>query len=647
MKSRSRCGIVAAAVSLVLPASGSAQVSGTVVDASTLLPIAGARVTRQATTITTVTAADGSFSLPGAVGSNLVIVAAMKGFYNESVQVNSPAIGVQIKLPAVPQEEDPTYEFVLPNACGACHDDQVAQWTGSPMARAGTNTWTYDLYDGTGTPGGLGGFVYTRDSEHATSNPESECASCHQPEPWILEPFGALDPIDSLSAPALHGVSCEVCHKIAHIDEARKNFPGIWPGVVTFTRPSAASGQVQYGVLGDADFEVPMFMRPSYQPQLVSAACAACHQDKNDPDGDGDFEEENGVISEPTYGEWLATPYADPQSPLYASCADCHMPAYGDSTVCTVGGPLRDPDTIRHHRIEGTTAPYLESSVTMTIAGSVTGLDLDVDVSITNDGVGHHVPTGVTVRNMILLVDAWRGEDGLPLADDGGQVVDDLGGIGDPAQGYYAGLPGKLFAKVPQGSGGQAPVFFTEATGILFDNRIPALATDVSHYKFQVPPGGGTLHVRARLVYRRAFRALVDAKGWTLDGHGNPLEDVAPPWFGHLMEEEEWSTIVTGAGEVAAADRATSLFQNRPNPARTGTVIRYRMGAPGDARLRIFDLQGRLVATLVDGFREAGTHAVEWRGVDRREAPVAAGVYLYRLDTGDGQAESRRMIWLR
>ncbi|MGH2571303.1 MAG: hypothetical protein ACRDGR_08765, partial [bacterium] len=471
------CSRIVFVLSLVLPASGSAQVSGTVVDASTLLPIAGARVGRQATTITTVTAADGSFSLPGAVGSGLVIVAASKGYYNESVTVNAPATGVQLQLAAVPQEEDPTYEFVHPNQCGACHDDQIAQWTDSPMARAGTNAWVYDLYDGTGTPGGLGGFVYTRDSEHAESNPESECASCHQPEPWIVEPFRALDDIGSLSEGALHGVSCEVCHKIAHIDESRKNFPGIWPGVVTFTRPSTASGQVQYGVLGDTSFDFPLFMRASYQPQLVAAACAACHQDKNDPDEDGDFEEENGVISEPTYGEWLATPYADPQSPLHASCVDCHMPAYGDSTVSSIGGPLRDPGTIRHHRIEGTTAPYLESSVTMSVVGSVTGLDLDVTVSIANDGVGHHVPTGVTVRNMILLVDAWREEDGMALADDGGQVVHDLGGIGDPEDGYYAGLPGKLFAKVPQGSGGQAPVFFTDATSILFDNRIPALAT--------------------------------------------------------------------------------------------------------------------------------------------------------------------------
>jgi len=47
------------------------------------------------------------------------------------------------------------------------------------------------------------------------------------------------------------------------------------------------------------------------------------------------------------------------------------------------------------------------------------------------------------------------------------------------------------------------------------------------------------LKVRARLVYRRAWRALVDAKQWTTDGHGKPLADIAPPHFGHLMEQAE------------------------------------------------------------------------------------------------------------
>lgn len=43
----------------------------------------------------------------------------------------------------------------------------------------------------------------------------------------------------------------------------------------------------------------------------------------------------------------------------------------------------------------------------------------------------------------------------------------------------------------------------------------------------------------ARLVYRRAWRDLVKKKEWVRDGHGNPLEDIAPPHFGHLMAARE------------------------------------------------------------------------------------------------------------
>ena len=165
------------------------------------------------------------------------------------------------------------------------------------------------------------------------------------------------------------------------------------------------------------------------------------------------------------------------------------------------------------------------------------GATIDVNVSITNDRTGHHVPTGVTVRNMILLVEAHRVSDGLELTHLGNEVVHDLGGIGNPALGYYAGLPGKFYAKVNHDEHGNGPTFFTDATGIVFDNRIPALETDATQYSFASPSGGGVIRVRIRVIYRRAFRFLVDAKAWTEDGHGNPLEDVLPPYYGHLMEE--------------------------------------------------------------------------------------------------------------
>lgn len=334
--------ILLAAFAVSTPAS--AQISGTVTEAGSGVPVAGARVSLQATVEQDTTASDGTFDLPGATGATLRIVAAKKGYYNGSTVVSSPA-NVAISLTPVPADDDPSYTFIAPTSCAACHPDQHAQWNESPMQRAGQNTWVYDIYDGSGTSGGSGGFVYTRDSVHASSNPESECASCHQPQPWIEDPYRALEDIGDLSSGALHGVSCEVCHKIANVDESKPNFPGIWPGVVTFTRPSSSANQVEYGVL-DADYEAPGIMRPSFQPQLTAVVCAACHQDKNDPDGDGDFEESDGVISEPTYLEWLASPYGDPVSSLYTTCVECHMPAYGAEYACVVGGPTRDPDTI-------------------------------------------------------------------------------------------------------------------------------------------------------------------------------------------------------------------------------------------------------------------------------------------------------------
>jgi len=540
------------------PSAARAQVGGVVLEDGTMFPISGAMVTLQATDVRTWTAVDGSFSLPIDSGENLVIVAARKFYFNRSANVDAPANDVEIVLAPVPQDDDTDYRLES-LTCSLCHPDQYDQWIGSPMSQAGFNTWVHDIYDGTGTPGGMGGFVYTRDSMFAETNPNSECASCHQPEVWINDPFSALigpgDP--GYPTPAVqHGVGCDICHKVADVDVEKINFPGIFPGAVTFTRPAGPDfHQVQYGVLGDTDYNNPMFMRPSYQPQLVAETCAACHQDANDPDEDHTY---TGVISEPTYLEWAESPYGDLDSPVYATCVDCHLPAFGATTFCEASPIERDPESIRHHRIEGTTPAFLENAIELEMTPERNGGLLEIDVDITNAHTGHHVPTGVTVRNMILLVEAWREQDGQKLTFTGDQTIHELGGVGDPEQGYYAGLPGKYYSKVNHDINGNGPTFFTEAFGIIFDNRIPALETDHSSYAFALPAGAGTVNVQARVIYRRAFRFLVDAKQWAEDGRGYPLEDVLPPNFGHLMEMTE-ASIEYVAGD-ADGDGDVDLF---------------------------------------------------------------------------------------
>jgi hypothetical protein len=520
-------------------------VTGIIVRQGDLAPIANAKVTLQASLTWTFSQPDGTFILGVPAGPGRVVVGAAKGYFNAGVTVTSPASAVQITLVPVPQQDNPNYDFVSPDTCGICHPNQVNQWTNSPMARAGLNTWVHDIYNGTGTPGGMGGFVYTRDSIFAPTNPNSECASCHQPETWLPTPFSRMEGPQDAGYPSIstvHGISCDVCHKVADVDVNKINFPGIFPGAVTFTRPNGTPPQqIQYGLLGDTTVNQPYFMRASYQPQLMAEVCGVCHQDRSDPAEDHTY---TGPISEPTYLEWAASPYSNPQSPLYANCITCHMPPTGDTEFCTTQNPplVRDPSLIRSHDIRGTTQQFLENAVSMTMHAAKLGAAIQIDVVVDNNLTGHHVPTGVTTRTMILLVEAWP-DGGDPIADllpfTGVETVHMLGGVGNPAQGYYAGRPGKLYAKVPHDAQNNFPAFFTDATGNIFDNRLAALEIDATSYSFTLPQFSGDIRVRSRLLYRRAWRALVDAKQWTQDGHGNPLGDVQPPHYGYLMESTE------------------------------------------------------------------------------------------------------------
>lgn len=536
-------GALTLAVSLATPGLIEAQISGVVRDLATSNPIEGAIVSLQATDQRVETDASGAYSLPMASGSDLVIVAAKRGHFNSSLTVTSPASGQDLTLEAVPQTAFEDYIFIGTPQCEFCHPNQTAQWSGSRMQQAGLNTWVYDLYNGTGTAGGMNGFVYTLDSPRAATFPEAECASCHQPEAWIKDPFEtAMADITLPTQEAMDGVSCETCHKTAEVTESLQNATGMveFNDAVIFSRPDLGAGdsQIMYGALGDVSFQAPI-MRASYNPGLRSNTCAACHEYSNDHDLDRDWEEPGSVPAQETYSEWQNSPYGDPMSPMYADCVDCHMtPAPVDEAVCEVLFPplIRAADTVRNHDIQGTTAAYLENAVTMTLDTNTAGSTVNVQVDIVNDKTGHSVPSGVTVRNMILVVEAFD-SGGTPLVHTGAQIINDMAGVGDPTQGNYGGLAGKYFAKVLGDAMGNVAPVFTESTQTLFDNRIPALATDTTNYTFELPPGASPGQVRARLIYRRAPRAIVLAKGWTVGGQGDFLPDVTPPYYGHLMEE--------------------------------------------------------------------------------------------------------------
>ncbi len=72
----------------------------------------------------------------------------------------------------------------------------------------------------------------------------------------------------------------------------------------------------------------------------------------------------------------------------------------------------------------------------------------------------------------------------------------------------------------------------------------------------------------------------------------------------------------------------TALVGNYPNPFNARTTIQYNLAQPGKVSLKIYNLQGRLVETLVNGYRNAGEHTVNWDA-----GYLSSGIYFYRLQT--------------
>ncbi|HEX8387149.1 MAG TPA: DUF4331 family protein [Rubricoccaceae bacterium] len=97
------------------------------------------------------------------------------------------------------------------------------------------------------------------------------------------------------------------------------------------------------------------------------------------------------------------------------------------------------------------------------------------------------------------------------------------------------------------------------------------------------------------------------------------------------------------AGELGVgAPRGFILEQSFPNPSRGGSTIRFVVASPGTVSLAVYDLQGRLVQTLVDGERAAGTHEARWDA-----SGVAAGTYVYRMMVDGEIVAARRATVVR
>jgi hypothetical protein len=98
--------------------------------------------------------------------------------------------------------------------------------------------------------------------------------------------------------------------------------------------------------------------------------------------------------------------------------------------------------------------------------------------------------------------------------------------------------------------------------------------------------------------------------------------------------------------QVIAKRFELTLSQNHPNPFNPATTIFFTLPEKTRVHLAIYDVAGRLVATLVDGSLDEGLHTAKWEGRNNNGSQVSSGVYFYRLVAGK-QILTKKMVLLR
>ena len=140
------------------------------------------------------------------------------------------------------------------------------------------------------------------------------------------------------------------------------------------------------------------------------------------------------------------------------------------------------------------------------------------------------------------------------------------------------------------------------------------------------------------------------------DDDGDGLLDCWGYWYSDgvaMAEEELLSAIESGDCEdyALAADNIFNpknirLSQNYPNPFNPSTTIEYSLKNPANITLDIFNVSGRKITMLDNGFKHAGTHRLIWDGLNSNGQKMPSGLYIYRLMLNGVEVNKKKMLLL-
>ncbi|MEE2644111.1 MAG: hypothetical protein VYD19_04205 [Myxococcota bacterium] len=283
------------------------------------------------------------------------------------------------------------------------------------------------------------------------------CADCHAPGA-LGAGRGAGDLLAVRGNAYRYGVSCDICHRV---ESVRPDEPAGVGGRLRLLRPSE-EGPITLGAGGyqpltfgpSADISNPRMGTSPRAHYRDGGLCLGCHQHDHDPSEvpslaagvDRNRWPEGLIPNQSTWQEWREGPLGE-----VAPCNSCHMPPEGsgealslragplansanlesfpDAEIGFQGGWPRVADESRQHAWWGPRQPesqLLERAAALRLSVKEEEEQLSVELSVTNVGAGHFLPTGEPMRHLILVLEARCGTQTLTPLD--GEAIPDFAG---------------------------------------------------------------------------------------------------------------------------------------------------------------------------------------------------------------------------
>lgn len=613
--------------------------------------------------------------------------------------ITSPVNSLLIFLPGTQPGTSDTLNGLGSTECKQCHASESTirpvslykEWSGSMMAHSARDPIFYASLA-----------IANKYSANVGVNIGEFCIRCHSPTGWLA---GRSEDISgaSLRGTDLDGVQCDYCHRMVDplfpdstVPDMIFDVPGYGNGMHVMQRTlqpkrgpyDSLSGPhqtrrdpfQQRGDMCGVCHDVSNPFHAGYQGQLV-----------NPPHTYGSLER--------TYSEWLMSDFSAMGDS--GSCQSCHMRkttgygcSYGSAPLRSdlaqhdlTGGNTFVPDILRDFFPELDSVPLrqgkqratetLQRAASLSLSAYRAGDSSSViaDVRITNL-TGHKLPTGYPEGRRMWLSVIGTNAAGDTLFTSG--YYDSLvADITDTTQlKLYHAIHGirdstGLLYGLPAG-----PSFhFSVNDTILFDNRIPPRGYTYSNFRQRLAEPIGVVYadsqywddtryllpaavtsVSVSLQYQTITKEYIEFLRDHNVGNSFDWNDWGSKLYDAWERRGKSTPVVMNFASVAVGDSSMSvpevqtgipqsihLFQNYPNPFNPSTHFRFTLPKADFVSLKVFDLLGREVATIVHEKLPAGDFERVW---DSSELRLPSGVYLYRLVVGEVSI-ARKLMLLR